>query len=444
MVRSLSLGAAAPLKLLAVLLAAAAIFGCSATRSAGDRRGGNSNSNATAPEDTGPVVTVTTTKVESRQVPGYIQATGSLVASETSDVAPKAAGKEADVYVNVGQFVGQGATIIKIDDKDARLRLAEAQAGVKQAQAGVRQAEARLGLEPGGSFNASQIPEVRTAGANYEQAQAQLRPAEANEARYRDLVKSGDVAMITYEQFRTARDTAKAAANAARQQLEAAVNAARQNNQAIKAAQANVEAAQAQVGTAQQAVADTIVRAPFSGFVSARPVAVGEYVTSSTNVATILRSNPIKIQIQIPEADVPQVNIGAGVSIQVDAYKDRNFAGTVVAVNPAVDPASRAATVEAAVENGDNALRSGMFATARINKAGAGTGIYVPRSAVYHDEATNSYRVFAIQDGVARLKVVQLGVDEGDFLQILNGLNGDETVATSNLNELYEGARVAS
>jgi multidrug resistance efflux pump len=417
---------------------AAALFGCSSTRSAGERRANNNTEG-----DTGPVVTVTAAKVDARQVPGYIQATGSLIASETSDVAPKAAGKVANVYVNVGEFVGQGAVIVKIDDRDARLRLAEVNAGVKQAEAAVRQAEARLGLEPNGRFNASQIPEVRTAGANFEQAQAQLRQAEANEQRYRDLVQTGDVAMITYEQYRTARDTARAAANAARQQLEAAVNAARQNNQAIRSAQAGVEAARAQVGTAQQAVEDTVVRAPFSGFISERQVAVGEYVTSSTPVATILRSNPIKIQIQIPEADVPAVTIGAGVSIQVDAYKDRSFAGTVSAVNPAVDPASRAATVEAAIENGDNKLRSGMFATAKITKVGGGTGIFVPRAAVDHDQATNSYRVFAIQDGVAHLKVVQLGTDEGDYIQILSGLNGDETVATSNLSELYEGARVA-
>jgi len=441
--RPLRHGAGAPIKILATAMAAmaaVAMFGCSTTRSAGNRQG---NANAEV-GDTGPVVTVTTAKVEARQVPGYIQATGSLVASETSDVAPKAAGKVADVYVNVGQFVGQGALIIKIDDKDARLRLVEAQAGVKQAEAGVRQAEARLGLEPNGRFNASQIPEVRSAGASYEQAQAELRQAEANEQRYRDLVQTGDVAMITYEQYRTARDTARARANSARQQLEAAANAARQNNQAIRSAQAGVEAARAQVGTAQQSVADTLVRAPFSGFVSARPVAVGEFVTSSTPVATILRSNPIKIQIQIPEADVPQVNVGSGVSVQVDAYKDRSFAGTVSAVNPAVDPTSRAATVEAAIENGNNALRSGMFATARITKAGGGTGVFVPRVAVDHDPTTNSYRVFLIQDGVARLTVIQIGVDEGDFVQVLSGLNGDETVATSNLGELYEGARVAS
>lgn len=387
-------------------------------------------------------VAVTVAKTEARNVPAVIQTTGSLVADESSNVAPKVAGKVANVNVNIGDFVAQGTVIAKIEDSDARRRLASAQASVKQAVAAVRQAEARLGLGPNGSFNASSIPEVRSANANYEQALAELRQAEANEKRYRDLVQSGDTAMITYEQYRTARDTARARANAAKEQLDAQINNAKQNNQAIASAQASVEAAQTQVETAKQDLADTIVRAPFSGFVTERQVAPGEYVSSANTIATIIRSNPIKIQMQVAEADVPSVLIGRGVSVQVDAYRDRRFAGTVSAINPSVDPNSRSAIVEAKVENGDNALRAGMFATARINKEGGATGIFVPRSAVYSHEPTGSFRAFVIVEGVAKLRVIQLGAEEGDSIQILSGLNADETVATSNLDQLYEGAKV--
>jgi len=129
--------------------------------------------------------------------------------------------------------------------------------------------------------------------------------------------------------------------------------------------------------------------------------------------------------------------------VQVDAYKDRTFSGTVSAVNPAIDPASRSAIVEALVENNDNALRAGMFATVRINKEGGTNAVYVPKAAVYNDPSTQSYRVFVIQDGVAKLRTVQLGVEEGDATQIITGVNPDEVVATSNLDQLYEGAKVA-
>ncbi|HEX8293687.1 MAG TPA: efflux RND transporter periplasmic adaptor subunit, partial [Pyrinomonadaceae bacterium] len=379
---------------------------------------------------------------EARDVPSYVQATGSLVAEETSDVATQASGQVVSTPVNVGAFVRQGDVIARLNERDARLRLQQAQSGVAQAVAAVRQAEARLGLQPGGNFQASSIPEVRASGASVEQAQAQLRLAEANERRYRSLVETGDVAMSTYDQYRTARDTARAQLNAARQQLEVAINTARQSNQAVQSAQAGVESARAAVAIAQEAVANTVIRAPYAGYVSNRPVAVGEYFTPASVVATILRTNPIKLQLLVPEGDAPHITPGMGVSLEVDAFRDRKFAGRVSAVNPAIDPASRSATVEALVQNPDNSLRSGMFAAARIAREGGSRAVYVPRAAVLHDQNTQSYRVFVIQGDAARLRVVQIGTEEGDMIQILSGVEADETVATNNTQQLFEGARV--
>lgn len=427
---------------LKLLVYAIVIFGSVSCGSSASNSGNRGNSNKADKPDTA-VMTITVGKSESREVASTIAATGSLTADETSDVAPQVAGKITNIMVNVGQFVSRGAVIAKVDDREARLRLATAQAVVKQAKAGVLQAEARLGLLDNKKFLASAVPEVRAANANYEQLLAELKQAEANERRYRDLVESGDVAMITYEQYRTARDTAQAKANNAKQLLDAAVNTARQSNQAIVTAQANVDSAMTQVADAQQGIKDTVVYAPFGGYVSSRPAAVGEYVSSASIVATILRTNPIKALVQIPESDVPNVTLGRGVSVEVDAYKNRKFAGTVSAVNPAVDPASRAATVEALIENGDNALRTGMFVTAKITREGGSVSVFVPKAAVYNDQTTQSFRVFVIQDGVAKLRVVQLGTDEGDFQQIITGVNADETVATSNLEQLYEGAKVS-
>jgi multidrug efflux pump subunit AcrA (membrane-fusion protein) len=403
-------------------------------------KGGKGNKGETA--EAAPPVAVTTARAESREVPSYVQATGSLVAEETSDVATQASGQVVSTPVNVGAFVRQGDVIARLNDRDARLRLQQAQAGVSEAVAAVRQAEARLGLQPGGSFQASAIPEVRSAGSNLEQAQAQLRLAEANEKRYRSLVETGDVAMSTYDQYRTARDTARAQVNAARQGLEVAINTARQSNQAVQSAMAGVESARAAVAIAQKAVGDAVVRSPYAGYVSSRPVAVGEYVTPASVVATVLRTNPIKLQLLVPEADAPHLTPGMGVSLEVDAFRDRKFAGSISAVNPAIDPASRSATVEALVQNPDNALRSGMFVTARIARQGGGRAVYVPRAAVLNDQNTQSYRVFVIQGDTAKLRVVQIGTEEGDFIQILSGVEADEVIATANLQQLFEGARV--
>ena len=421
-----------------LLLATLAAGGCGNAKSkpnAGENARGKSATSESA-------MVVNTTKAVAREVPAYIQATGSLLADETSDVAPQVSGQVVATPVNVGDFIKQGAVIARLNDRDARLRLQQAQADLKQAIAVIRQAEARLGLGPNGEFNASTIPEVRAAAANYDQAVAQLRLAEANEQRYRDLVVTGDVAQSVYDQFRTTRDTARAQLNNMRQQLDVAINNARQSNQAIRTAEAAADAARSQVAIAQKAVADTVVRAPYAGYISARPVARGEYVTPSSNIATVLRTNPIKLNLLVPEAEAPHITPGMGVSLEVDAHKDRKFAGQVVAVNPAIDPVSRSATIEVAVENSDNALRSGMFATAQIVRQGGSKAVFVPRAAIFSDQNTQSYRCFVIDGDTAKLRVVQLGAEEGDTVQILAGVNADETLATSNLAQLYEGARV--
>jgi multidrug efflux pump subunit AcrA (membrane-fusion protein) len=429
--------------MLAGCVLAAALLGAACGRSESSARAkDNPKGETRTAEASAPVVAVTTATAVVREVPSYVQATGSLVADETSDVSSQASGQVVATPVGVGAFVRQGDVIARLNDKDARLRLQQAQAGVQQAIAGVRQAEARLGLRPGGNFDAVTIPEVRAANSNLEQAQAQLRLAEANEKRYRELVETGDVALSVYDQFRTARDTARAQVNAARQQLEAAVNTARQSNQAVQSAEAAVESARSAAAIAQKAVADAVIRAPYAGYVSNRPIALGEYVTPASVIATVLRTNPIKLQMQVPEADAPHLSPGMGVSLEVDAYSDKKFAGHVSAVNPAIDPASRSATIEALIENGDNALRSGMFATARIVRQGGNHIVYVPRAAVFSDQNTQSYRVFVISGDTAKLRVVQIGQEEGEMVQILSGVNVDEVLATSNLQQLFEGARV--
>ncbi|HYJ46854.1 MAG TPA: efflux RND transporter periplasmic adaptor subunit, partial [Pyrinomonadaceae bacterium] len=387
------------------------------TTTSSSNRGGRGEGGAGRGGADGVAVPVTTARAVSHEVPTTIEATGSLTATESSDVASQGSGQVISTPVNVGAFVHGGTVLARLNDRDARLRLQQAKASEQQATAAIRQAEARLGLGPNGHFDASAIPEVRTAAATYDSAVAQQRLAEANARRYADLVETGDVARSVYDQYRTQADTARAQANSARQQLETAINLARQNNQAIQTAQAGLESARAATAIAAKALSDTIIRAPYAGYVSARPVAIGEYVTPASVIATILLTNPLKLQLQVPELEAPRVQIGMAVALSVDAYPDRTFNGRVSAINPAIDPTSRAFTVEAEVENPDNALRSGMFVTARISLPGGKSGVFVPREAVVNDQNTNSYRVFTVDGETAHLQVVQVGNEENGMVQ---------------------------
>jgi multidrug efflux pump subunit AcrA (membrane-fusion protein) len=315
---------------------------------------------------------------------------------------------------------------------------------LNEATSAQHQAESRIGLRGGAQFDPNSVPEVAAARANYESAQAQARLAAADAKRYENLVASGDVSRSSFDKAHTQQETADAMANAARQQYEAALNGARQGFGAVESAQAALAAARAQLAQAEKGVADTTIRAPFDGNITARPVAAGEYVGLSNKIATIVRMGTLKLQLQTPEQRASRAKIGMPVVARVSAYPDREFNGKVTAIDASVDPTSRVFIVEARFENGQSELRPGMFAKARVLLPGGETAVFVPPSAVLRDKTTDSNQVFAIENGKARLRVVVVGDADGGQVRIVSGLTGNETVAVNHLSELYDGAAVES
>ncbi len=385
---------------------------------------------------------VNAARVTVQEVSASVQTTGSFAAEETSRVAPDSPGVIASTSVDVGSLVKEGQVIARLDDRDAKLRLQQALAQQQQAEASVRQAQSRIGLGQSQAFDPNTVPEVLAARASSESAAAQARLAEADSQRYANLINSGDVSRSAYDRARTAAETAQAQANAARQQYEATLNNARQNYQGVATQEASLQSFQAQVALARKVLADIEIKAPFAGYVSARPIAAGEYVATSATIATILRITPIKLQLQVPQTYAPAIRLGLNVEANVSGFNDRIFRGRVTAINPAVETNSRTFIVEAAFANTDIALKPGMFATARVVLPGSTKGIFVPRTAVLIDATTNSSQVFMIVEGKARVAVVQIGETVGDKLRILSGIPEDAVLAQDHLEDLYDGQAV--
>ena len=377
-----------------------------------------------------------------RTVPSGFQETGTFIADETSDIAPLVAGRVIATPVNVGDFVKQGQVICELDHRDAQLRLDQAKAALDQATAGVRQSQSRIGFTGEGKFDPVLLPEVAAARAALESAQAQARQAAADAKRFENLVASGDVSRSAYERARTQQETAEAQANAAKQQYEAALNGARQSWGAVENSQASLAGMRAQLAQAEKALTDTNIRAPFDGFITARPVAAGEYVALGNKIATIVRMGVMKLELQTPEQRAAQGKVGMTVVARVAAYPDRDFTGKINAINPSVDPNSRVFILEATFANPKGELRPGMFATARVVLPGGESAVFVPRNAVIRDKTTDSFQLFTIENNTAHLRVVVPGDVEGDQIRIVNGLTGNETVAASGQGQLYDGAPV--
>jgi multidrug efflux pump subunit AcrA (membrane-fusion protein) len=416
--------------IVAILMLAA---GCASKKKAGD----GAEAAAAKP------VAVSTATAISQEVPADFQETGTFVADESSDIAPPVAGRVVSTPVDVGARVEKGQIICELDHRDAELKLQQARAQLDEATAGVRQAQSRIGWVSG-AFNPDRVPEVAAALANYQSAAALAKLAGADSQRYANLVATGDVSRSAFEKALTAQETAEAQANAARQQYEAAANAARQSSEAVSTSQASLEGVKAQLAQAEKALADTTIRAPFDGYITARPVAAGEYVALTNKIATIVRIGSLKLQLQTPEQRASLAHLGDVVTARLDAYPGRDFQGRVSAINQSVDPNSRVFILEARFDNPDTALKPGMFATAHVRLPGGVEGIFIPKQAVVRDKTTDSNQVFAIQNGKARLRVVSIGESIGENVRILSGIAAGETVATNNQVDLFDGAPVVS
>ena len=421
------------LLILSILLLVVSAAGCTRSQS-------EASTNLQTPE-VKPIV-VSTEMAEVREVPLSLGANGTFEATESSDLAPPAEGLVVATPVDIGASVKSGDVVVRLDDRDARLRFDQTRAVVDQAEASLRQAESRIGMGSGSAFDAVRVPEAQAAQAAYESAKAKTVLSDADAARYAELFKSGDVSRSIYEKYKSDADSARAQAEAAKQQYEAALNTARQGFQGVGSAQAALASARAQLAIAQKAVDDTVVRAPFAGQITARPVAVGEYVSRTSKLVTVVRSNPLKLLLQMPEAHASSIRQGLQVIARVAAYPTEEFVGEVRAINPAISADSRALTAEVRFQNPQLKLQPGMFATASVQLEGKEKGVFVPMAAIASNPGLESAQVFVIEEGLAHARVVQLGGSENGVVRVLSGLSGSERVATKNIDKLYDGVAV--
>jgi len=411
-----------PLKLtfLVLLLAAAGTGLTACSRSKGQDNAGASASPTPA------AIQISTTSAVMRQLPRFFEANGSLAPNQQADVAAETSGKVAAVGVDMGSTVRRGQMIIKLDDADFRIKVQQAQAQLDQAKATLRQNEAKIGLRPGQKFNPENVPEVAAARSALELADKNLR-------RYEKLVETGDISRSAYDQQKSQRDQLA-------EQYQAVIHQAQQNYAAVANAQAAVDAAATQLALAKRNLGYTVVVSPMPGYVSDRPADIGEYVSPQQKVATVVNMNPLRVRIDIPEQAIPQIHTGESVSVSVAAYPDRSFAGHVARVSPNVTTASRTLTVEADVENPKAELKPGQFATVRILLPQTEPAVLVPQRALR--TISGATYVFVIKNGHAEQRLVQSGQTEGDLVELKSGVAADELVATSNVDQLSDGAAV--
>jgi membrane fusion protein, multidrug efflux system len=267
-------------------------------------------------------------------------------------------------------------------------------------------------------------------------------------------VKEGDLLV----QLDVSQEEAQLRSAQAQQKL-AGLNLQRQQNliKSRVSAQSELDTAQAQYDQTSAAVLEAkarvdkkTIRAPFSGVLGIRQVNLGQYLQSGAQVVPLQALDPIYVNFWLPQQTLSRLAAGQEVIVKADGVPDKDFKGTLNAVDSIVDEATRNVRVQATVKNPDSMLRPGMFVNAEVPQKEVYRHVILPATAIQY--APYGDTVYIIEDmtgpngqsykGV-RQQVVKTGETRGDRVAIVSGVNEGEEVVTSGVFKLRQGAPVS-
>ena len=390
-----------------MLCQTASLLGCSGSKQDVGAKS-ESRSQPAAP------IEVSTASVIERNLRRALEVVGSLDAQEQVTLSSQASGVLEEITVDVGTAVTRGQVVARIDSRDLKLR-------VEQAEAALRQAEAKLGLKSGEKFDPERQPDVRAAKAGMERARYDWKAAQ-------DLVEHGDVSKQTYDM-----------AQKAFEQAEARYQAALEN---VRNLEASAEEKRAALALAKKQFEDAAVVSPINGVVKEKSASRGEYLQPGKPVATIVQVNPLRLKIEVPESFATGIKRGQRVTLKVDSYPDREFSGQISRISPSIDEKNRSLVAEAEVRNEGGLLKPGMFARVQVTADEAGAALMVPEKSVVSLAGVN--KVFVVDNGRAVERKVKLGTRDGGMIEVVEGVKSGERVITSNTDKLADGSAVSA
>lgn len=182
------------------------------------------------------------------------------------------------------------------------------------------------------------------------------------------------------------------------------------------------------------------VESPLVGMVGRIFVDIGSSVTPQSAIALITNVDKVEIDLDIPEKYLPKVSMGQDAEVTVDAYPDEVFKGKVTMISPVVDLQTRAAPIEISIDNKDHKLQSGMFAKVKLIIKNSRTMPIVLREAVIGKEP-NTY-VYVVEEDKALLRQVSLGIRQGPYCEVVEGLSKGDKVVVVGQQRLRDGSSV--
>ena len=314
---------------------------------------------------------------QTKTVPDWIEAVGTVQAVQTSTIASQVMGNIVEIDAHEGDRVQAGQVLAVIDDTLPR-------AAVQQATAAEIAAE----------------KEVSAADSDFSLTEATLK-------RYQQLYDKKSVSPQEFDEIKARYESAGA------------------RRDITRAGQAQANAALAQ---AQTSLSYTRIHAPFAGVITEKKADVGTLASPGTPIFTIEDTRRYRLEVTVDESDIRLVRAGQAASVVLDAFGDADLRGKVAQIVPAADPASRAFIVKIELP-ADARLRSGLFGRARFAR-GERSALWIPRSAAVERGQLQALYVVDAK-GIASLRYITLGVTSVQQVEVLSGLQAGEKIAAA-------------
>jgi multidrug efflux pump subunit AcrA (membrane-fusion protein) len=185
---------------------------------------------------------------------------------------------------------------------------------------------------------------------------------------------------------------------------------------------------------------EATLESPISGWLTKRYYDTGAHVAPGMPLFQIADYHRVKLTIQIPEAEISRVRLGAGAQISIDAWPDQKFYGLVSQMSPTVDHLSRTVKAEIAIKNPGMKIRPGMYARASINIKHHVKAIVIPTTAIIERETGSM--VFVVENGLASARQVKVELDMGEISSIKSGLSFGDKLIVAGQHTVAQGSPV--
>ena len=377
--------------------------------------------------DQPPGVAVELSPVETGLVQSSETYRARLESRRSITLQPRVQGQITEILIRSGTRVPSGAAIIQIDPREQQAAFSSAKAAIEGAQSQVENAQATLkSLE---ADRLSRVADVRLNKQEYE--------------RDSQLAKEGAISQRELDQSQNRLDSAQASLNTINAQIQAQIAAVSQAKRALQQAQADAKEQQVQLQYYR-------ITAPFTGTVGDIPVKVGDFVNTSTQLATITQNQPLEVNVSVPIERAPELRKGMPVEI-LNAQGSVIGTSKIFFISPSVINNTQSVLVKALFDNSKNQVRADESINARVVWEKR-QGVLIPVNSVVRLAGESFVYVAQVNEKqqspagkpqmVARQRRVTLGGIQGNSYQILDGLKAGEEIIVSGLLNLRDGVPI--